>query len=60
VIRHLPGFCGDNPNERPAGFDEKKLHRAGKLKGERIGSERRGEWRISREDVEAYKEERGK
>ncbi|MEW5899006.1 MAG: Mu transposase C-terminal domain-containing protein, partial [Bacillota bacterium] len=31
VIRHLPGFCGDNPNERPAGFDEKKLHRAGKL-----------------------------
>ncbi len=31
VVRHLPGFCGDRPEERPKDFDEKKLHRAGKL-----------------------------
>lgn len=33
---------------------------SGKLAGERVGSERRGEWRISREAVEGYKRGREK
>jgi putative transposase len=29
--KYLPGYCGNDPNERPEGFDEKKLLRQGKL-----------------------------
>lgn len=30
-LRHLPGWCGNSPENRPEGFDEKKLLAAGKL-----------------------------
>ena len=40
----MPGWCGAEPNERPAGFDEQKLCKQGKLLGLVEFAERFEQW----------------
>ncbi len=42
--KYLPGYCGNKPEDRPEGFDEKALCRAGKLLTPEEFASRLAEW----------------